>query len=180
MQPVAASNAGRLPSRAAAISGPAWLRLSFGAKFLMRTLRNISLLAYVLMVLSLIALVPQHALFSTNPLVIGSQVLAAAVLLWARFSFGLRSFHVAATPTKGGLVMTGPYRYIRHPIYTSMCVLGWAGILSHWSLWPAACGAVLVGAGLVRMLCEERLLAEQYPEYTEYAKRTWRMVPYVF
>ena len=146
----------------------------------MHTLRNISLIAYALMALSLVALVPLHALFSTNPLVIGCQVLAVALLLWARITVGWRSFRVAATPSGGGLVMTGPYRYIRHPIYASIWLLGWAGILAHWSFRPVLCGTGLVCAGLVRMFCEEKLVSERYPEYAEYARRTWRMVPYVF
>jgi protein-S-isoprenylcysteine O-methyltransferase Ste14 len=36
-----------------------------------------------------------------------------------------------------------------------------------------------VGA-IVRMLCEERLVVERYPEYREYARTTSRMVPFVF
>ena len=143
-------------------------------------LRNISLVAYVLMALSLIVLVPLHALFSANPLVIGCQVLAVALLLWARLTFGRRSFRVVATPTEGGLVTSGPYRYIRHPIYASMWFLGGACILSHLTLWTAMSGAALVTTGVVRIYCEEKLVAQKYPEYTDYASRTWRMVPYVF
>ena len=143
-------------------------------------LRNISVVAYVLMALSVIALIPLHAVFSTNPLVIGCQILAVALLVWARFTFGRRSFHVAATPTEGGLVMTGPYRYIRHPIYASIWLLGWACILAHWSWQTALSGVVLVGSGLVRILCEEKLVSERYPGYSEYARRTWRIVPYIF
>ena len=146
----------------------------------MHALRNVSVVAYVLMVGSLVALVPLHALFSTHPVVIACQLAAFALVLWARLTFGLRSFHVAATPTRGGLVEAGPYRYIRHPIYGSMWLLGWAGILAHWSLWPVVCGTVLLGAGLVRMMCEEKLVSERYPEYGAYAQRTWRVVPYVF
>jgi protein-S-isoprenylcysteine O-methyltransferase Ste14 len=103
-----------------------------------------------------------------------------ALLLWSRFTFGRRSYHVAATPTEGGLVMSGPYRYIRHPIYASMWLLGSACILSHLTLWTAISGAVLVSTGLVRIFCEEKLVAQRYPEYTDYARHTWRMVPYVF
>ena len=41
--------------------------------------------------------------------------------------------------------------------------------------------AVLVTAGaVVRMLCEKRLVIQQYPEYRDYAARTRRMVPFVF
>src|SRR5512141_1042392 len=55
-----------------------------------------------------------HVLFANRPLAIAFQVLAAALMLWARLSFGSRSFHAAANPTEGHLVTTGPYRFIRH------------------------------------------------------------------
>ena len=63
---------------------------------------------------------------------------------------------------------------------TAACLFTWAGALSNWSV-PAAGLAVLVTLGAVaRMLCEERLVVERYPEYRDYARKTRRMVPYVF
>ena len=38
---------------------------------------------------------------------------------------------------------------------------------------------ILVGA-LVRLRCEEVLLAVRFPQYHDYAAKTWRMIPYVF
>jgi len=38
---------------------------------------------------------------------------------------------------------------------------------------------VLAGA-VVRIWCEEKLVAARYPEYGQYAATTWRMIPYVF
>jgi protein-S-isoprenylcysteine O-methyltransferase Ste14 len=40
--------------------------------------------------------------------------------------------------------------------------------------------ALATGGALVRMLCEEQLLEQRYPEYASYAKTTKRMVPYLF
>jgi protein-S-isoprenylcysteine O-methyltransferase Ste14 len=60
--------------------------------------------------------------FSGSPYVIAAQSAALLLFLWARVTFGRRSFHLMANPTEGGLVTTGPYRYIRHPIYTAMCL----------------------------------------------------------
>ena len=143
-------------------------------------LKTISVAAFLLMALALVGLVVRHSLFSPLRVVVVAQVAAVALIVWARLTFGHRSFHAAANPTAGGLVTTGPYRFIRHPIYTGACLLGWAGIMAHLSLINVLLGAVLLVGAIGRMLCEERLVIAAYPEYGEYARVTKRMVPYVF
>jgi len=143
-------------------------------------LRTISLAALLLMALALVGLVVRGAFFSSQPVAIMAEVAAVALMVWARLTFGSRSFHAAANPTAGGLVTTGPYRFIRHPIYTAVCLFGWTGVLAHWSLINVLLGALLLVGAVARMLCEERLIIEVYPEYRAYAQASKRMVPYVF
>ena len=131
------------------------------------------------MIAALVGLYEIGVLFSPQPLAIALQVIAVALLVWARVTFGLRSFHAAANPT-GGLVTNGPYRYIRHPIYAAACLLGWGAIVVHWSLVSVALGVLLFLGALARLLCEEQLVKQTYPEYLEYSKVTKRMIPYLF
>jgi len=132
------------------------------------------------MVAGLVGLFYAGSLFLRLPWVIAVQAFAVLLMLWARITFGRRSFHASATPTAGGLVSTGPYRFIRHPIYTAVMFFVWPGAIALHS--PAAIGfAVLIFVGaIVRMLREEDLLVRQYPAYVEYARATKRMIPYVF
>jgi protein-S-isoprenylcysteine O-methyltransferase Ste14 len=119
-------------------------------------------------------------LISTSPVVIAVQVVALLLFLWARLTFGWRSYHVVANPTAGGLVTSGPYRYIRHPIYAAMSVFSGAGMVAHWSWTSGLLGGLVVGSALLRIFCEEVLVTARYPEYRQYAATTWRMIPYVF
>jgi protein-S-isoprenylcysteine O-methyltransferase Ste14 len=143
-------------------------------------LRTISLAALLLMALALAGLLVRGAFFSSQPVAIIAEVAAVALMVWARVTFGHRSLRAAANPTAGGLVTTGPYRFIRHPIYTAACLFGWSGILAQWSLINGLLGVLLIAGAVGRMLCEERLIIEVYPEYRAYAQATKRMVPYVF
>jgi len=143
-------------------------------------LKALSIVGYLGMVGGLIAQIATHNLFSSAPLVIAAQAGAVVLLLWARVTFGRRSFHVASNPTEGGLVTSGPYRYIRHPIYTSMCLFSGAGAVAHCSWTGLLLFLTLVGCALLRVFCEEAMVAARYPEYRQYAATTWRMVPYVF
>jgi len=123
-------------------------------------------------------------LFSAAPAVKRPlKVAAGALMVWAR---GSRSASAASTrpadPTEGGLVTSGPYSTIRHPIYTSVCLFVWAGALAHLSplsgalaalefadsLWcamiaeectahrPSYCAQVSVGSGVRDLTPSER------------------------
>ena len=143
-------------------------------------LKTVSVLCFALMVAGLAGLLIGQTLFARGPLGISAQVAAVALMIWARITFGRRSFHAAADPTAGELVTAGPYAFFRHPIYTAVCLFCLAGALSYRT--PAAFGwLVLELAGAIgRMLCEETLLRARYPEYASYASRTARMVPFLF
>ena len=143
-------------------------------------LRIVSLAALLLMALAMAGLVIRGAFFSTQPAVLMVEIGAAALMLWARITFGRRSFHAAANPTAGGLVTSGPYRYIRHPIYTAICLFAWTGILASWSALNILLGTLLLAGAIGRIFCEEQLIIKAYPEYGEYARATKRMVPYIF
>ena len=142
--------------------------------------KTISVFGYIGMVGGLLGLLAIQAVFSTSILVIGVQIASVVLLVWARITFGWRSFHVVANPTVGGLIRTGPYKYIPHPIYTSVCLFSWAGVVVHWSAEAWLLGIVVLASALARMFAEERLVVVRYPEYADYAAHTWRMIPYVY
>jgi hypothetical protein len=99
-------------------------------------LKTLSILGYIGMIGGVLGLLATQQLFSSSPFVIAVQALALLLVIWARITFGRRSFHVVANPTDGGLVTGGPYRYIRHPIYAAICLSTSAGVAAHLS-WSA-------------------------------------------
>jgi protein-S-isoprenylcysteine O-methyltransferase Ste14 len=119
-------------------------------------------------------------LFGTGPISIGLQIAGLLLIVWARITFKTRSFHLAANPTEGGLVTTGPYHYIRNPIYAGAMLAVWAGVAVHASLVTVALGMVFTAGMLGRVYCEERLVRAMYPDYEEYARKTRRLVPLVW
>ena len=136
-----------------------------------------SVAAFGTMVVALFAFWESNSLFGRSPWTIGLQVGAVALMIWARATFGLRSFHAAANPTQGDLVTTGPYRFLRHPIYASICLFVWAGVLAHLSVLSISLGALATAGAVGRMICEEHLLLRRYPVYREYMRRTKRLLP---
>ena len=138
-----------------------------------------SVAAFVVSVFALMLLVQRHAIIAQGVIGITIQICAILLMIWARVRFGRRSFHASAVPTEGGLVMTGPYRFIRHPIYASLLYSIWAAIVTHWSLINSGLGLIITFCAAVRILAEEQLVIMKYPDYTSYAARTKRFIPYI-
>ncbi len=139
-----------------------------------------SIAGFALAVLGLFYLLRNNYLLSTNLAGMSVQLLAVGLMVWARFTFGLRSFHATAHTTTGALITNGAYRWFRHPIYASIIYFIWAGVLS-FRVWDAvAAGLVITGGLITRMLLEEIFLRQTYPTYAAYSMQTKRIIPFVF
>ncbi|MEP7381167.1 MAG: isoprenylcysteine carboxylmethyltransferase family protein [Gemmatimonadota bacterium] len=136
-----------------------------------------SVLALVVLVACILGLYSQSALLATGSPLVVVQLLAVALMVWARITFGMRSFHGAANPTDGGLVTTGPYALVRHPIYASILLFIWPGIAAQPSLLSVALGVLAIAAIGVRIAAEELLVIARYPDYAAYAAKTKRLIP---
>jgi len=79
------------------------------------------------------------------------------------------------------LVTDGPFRFLRHPRYFGT-LLTMAGIaLVHQSIVGATCSLILLPILVVRIRREEGMLHQEFgARWTEYCRRTWRLLPFVY
>jgi len=77
----------------------------------------------------------------------------------------------------GELVTGGIYAFIRHPLYASLILLGFAWALI-WRSWPVL-GLALVQAIFLdaKARCEERYLIARFGGYADYRRRVKRFIP---
>ena len=136
-----------------------------------------SILAFAVCAGCVLFLGYQRLLFANGPVTIIVQALAVLLMIWARVTFGARSFHAAANPTAGGIVTHGPYRFIRHPIYAAIVYFLVGSVIAHLSARTVIAVVIADLALFIRMRSEEHLLLERYPEYSDYARRTSRIIP---
>jgi len=139
-----------------------------------------SIIGFGIAVLGILYLFEKDWIFSINPITIVIQICAIGLMIWARVTFGLRSFHLIANATKGELITTGPYRWLRHPIYASIIYFSIASVISFPYL-SAIATVILISGGLyLRMILEEKSLLLSYDNYEEYSKHTKRIIPFIF
>lgn len=101
--------------------------------------------------------------------------------IWARFTLGSNWSGRPMVKVDHELVVKGPYRLARHPIYTGLflATVGSALLVGRWSIAP---GILLVLIGLfMKMAQEEKLMTETFPAaYPEYRERVKALIPFVF
>jgi protein-S-isoprenylcysteine O-methyltransferase Ste14 len=142
-------------------------------------LKFISITAFAVSVLGMIYLFKNHSIISDNPVAILIQVLAFGLMIWARITFGFRSFHASANSSKEKLVTNGPYKWLRHPIYSAVIYFFLACIISFPNTKTVIAVALIILSTIIRMLLEEKSLLENFEEYAAYSKRTKRFIPFV-
>ncbi|HXD03197.1 MAG TPA: isoprenylcysteine carboxylmethyltransferase family protein [Novosphingobium sp.] len=99
------------------------------------------------------------------------------VQAWAKLVLR-RSFGVA--PANRGIKLTGPYRYVRHPMYAGYLLVHVGVMILMFSPINMVIYAIGWWAQILRILAEERLLSQD-PEYAAYMTTVrWRLIPGVF
>jgi protein-S-isoprenylcysteine O-methyltransferase Ste14 len=110
----------------------------------------------------------------------GTVTLVAGTLvqLAAKATLG-RAFGVL--PANRGVVISGPYRLVRHPIYMGYLINHVGFLLVNFSWRNALVLGLLYVAQLIRIAREEAVLAESDPDYRHYRRRVrWRLVPFIY
>jgi protein-S-isoprenylcysteine O-methyltransferase Ste14 len=102
------------------------------------------------------------------------------IAIWARFYIG-RNWGMPMSLREGHeLITTGPYAFVRHPIYSGIlvAVLGTALAFGGWSL---VLVALFFAYFIFAALTEERTMTQQFPaQYPAYRQRTKMLIPFVF
>lgn len=109
----------------------------------------------------------------------GMGALGFILLLWSHFSLGRNFFAGLQVRKNHQLILTGPYRWIRHPMYMAFIALGlgFSLLTASWFVggtWFAGLGLMLIN----RLVKEEEMLTEQFGEqYGAYRNSTGGFIP---
>jgi protein-S-isoprenylcysteine O-methyltransferase Ste14 len=105
------------------------------------------------------------------------SVAGLALVIVGKLTLG-RSFGIV--PANRGVVVAGPYAFVRHPIYTGYLITHAAFTLAHPTAWNLIVWLVADSGLIVRALMEERVLLGD-GRYQAYCGRvSWHLVPGVF
>ena len=111
---------------------------------------------------------------------VGFGILCILGIYWLFSSIGNNISPTSATRKEHKLVTSGPYRWVRHPLYTvgASMFISFGMMADNWFI--AALGALTFILMAIRTPKEEANLIEKFgDEYREYMKTTGRFLPYL-
>lgn len=108
-----------------------------------------------------------------------TSLLALGLLQWSQVTLGRNWSDTPRLMRDQRIVTEGPYRWVRHPIYTAFLLFigSFVLITANWLVGGAWLATTAIDI-TARVRYEERLLADQFgDQYLNYAKKTGRLIP---
>ena len=116
----------------------------------------------------------------------GSQYILSLIVIglglgvWAMLEHKMR-FNVLPELLEGSkLITSGPYRLVRHPIYTAVLMIVGGYVINTPTSVNIILYVVLIVDLIVKLKYEEMLLKERFSDYETYKSKTKALIPYLF
>jgi protein-S-isoprenylcysteine O-methyltransferase Ste14 len=114
--------------------------------------------------------------------VFGAAMVAAGLgfAAWARVHLGRNWSGIVTVKEDHALVRTGPYRAVRHPIYTGL-LLALTGTAMAIGEWRGVLAVIFALIGFLwKIQVEEKRMRENFPEYAHYRRQTAALIPLLY
>lgn len=107
-------------------------------------------------------------------------ILALIILIWTSKHNRLGNFNIVPEIKDGcELIQTGPYRFVRHPMYTSVVLIGISAVLYGFVVWKITVLAILMFVLYLKAKREEGLWCEKDFRYKSYQSKTKMFIPFI-
>jgi protein-S-isoprenylcysteine O-methyltransferase Ste14 len=107
-------------------------------------------------------------------------ILSLGFTVWARLDLGRNWSAEVTLKEDHSLIRSGPYKLVRHPIYTGVFFAFCGTALVAGELRGAVAAALCLAAFIYKSKLEEKKLMEIFPEYVEYRKETKALIPFIY
>lgn len=108
------------------------------------------------------------------------EITGIALGMWAFIMMGWRNLTITPlVKQEATLVTEGPYRMIRHPMYSAALLIIWPLIIDQYSLFRFIVGMILTVDLVIKMFYEESLLRKHFAGYDLYMRDTYRLIPFI-
>jgi protein-S-isoprenylcysteine O-methyltransferase Ste14 len=116
-----------------------------------------------------------------NIMILIGEIVGVILMVWAIWTMKLNNLNISPDLKNNSiLVLSGPYKLIRHPMYASVLLVTLMLVINDLTLWRVGFWLVLCVDLHFKYLYEEKLLLTKYSEYSDYMSKTKRLIPLIY
>lgn len=130
---------------------------------------------------AILAILLTGPLWANTGWLLAIELAALALVFWALVVMQLATLHILPdVRSHAQLVQRGPYRLIRHPMYSAILLGTLALVVDSFTWLRLGLWLLLLVDLLIKLHYEERLLAAHYPAYRRYQQQSKRLLPLIY
>ena len=108
------------------------------------------------------------------------EILFVIFGLWAMAEMKFRFNIFPSLLNNSSLISSGPYKLVRHPMYTSTIFITFIWIINDFTYIRLSAWIMLVIVLNLKTFYEEKILDEEFPEYKIYKSKTKKLIPFLY
>lgn len=137
----------------------------------------------ILVILQTITMI--YLLFFNSPFETGLgllfQIMGIVIGIWGILTMRVGNFNIQPEVKSVKLITSGPYKWIRNPMYTAVILFYMPIVIQKLNLVNVLVFVVLITTLLMKIFSEEQFLEERFSEeYLLYKKKSKRLIPFIY
>ena len=142
---------------------------------------NLKSWIYVIIQFTCLGIIAVTGPIVANGIALAFEVVGILLGLWAIYVMKIGNLHITPAVGKNAkLTASGPYKLIRHPMYTGLLLVSLGMVFSHMTTFRLIVWLILLANLLLKLHFEEGLLLQKMNGYKKYRKTSFRLVPYIY
>lgn len=139
-----------------------------------------SICLVVLQIASIMYLAITGDLIPSNKLLLTGEIIFILFGFWAMAEIKFRFNIFPSLLNNSTLITSGPFKFVRHPMYTSTILITLTWLANEFSYLRLCAWILLVIILNIKTLYEEKILDKEFSDYKTYRSKTRKLIPFIY